>query len=243
MMCLALAFRYFFPPKCCFAIGVKYAAMSTHWLVVPRTARYVTLGDIEGPLSEVWFVCHGYGQLASEILASARVLEDPRRLLVAPEGLSRFYDEGHEHVGASWMTREDRDNEMEDYVRYLDLLHDQVFAVVDRPSVRLILLGFSQGSATASRWAVRGRAEVDHLIVWGAALPPELDDPASLEPLSKMRVSLVAGTRDGLFPERAREEQRSRLRRHGITFSELGFEGGHRLDDDTLLELAANLHR
>ena len=45
---------------------------------------------------------------------------------------------------------------------------------------------------------------------------------------------------DALFPERAREEQRSRLRGHGVTFSELSFEGGHRLDDATLLRLAAS---
>lgn len=210
-----------------------------HRLVVPRSARYLTLGPIEGEPAEVWFVCHGYGQLASDVVARARALDDPRRLLVAPEGLSRFYLEGHQQVGASWMTREDREREMEDYIRYLDLVYDQIFELVERASIRLVVLGFSQGAATASRWTVRGQADVDHLILWGAALPPELDDETSLAPLRSMQVTLVSGARDELFPESAREEQRSRLQVHGVPFSELGFDGGHRLDDDTLVRVAA----
>jgi hypothetical protein len=59
---------------------------------------------------------------------------------VAPEGLSRFYFEGGFHgpgskVGATWMTREDRLAKIEDYVGYLDALHDAVFArAVRRPA-------------------------------------------------------------------------------------------------------------
>ena len=213
-----------------------------HRLVVPRTARYVTLGDVDGAddPQDVWFLCHGYGQLASEFLDSARALEHPGRVLVAPEALSRFYHEDHKSIGASWMTREDREREMEDYIRYLDLLHEQLFELIDRASVRLVVLGYSQGAATAARWAVRGRVDVDHLVLWGAATPPELDDDTALAALRAIRVTLVGGSRDALFPERAREEQRSRLRGHGVPFSELSFEGGHRLDDATLLRLAAS---
>jgi len=209
-------------------------------VVVPRSARYWSLGDFDGSFSEVWFLCHGYGQLATEILDSARVLAGPRRLLVAPEALSRFYHDDHRRVGASWMTREDREREIEDYVRYWDLLHDRVFEIIERASVRLVLLGFSQGAATAARWAARGRGAVDHLVLWGAAAPPELDSATSLEPLTRMQLSLVAGTRDKLFSDGAREEQKQRLDRHGVSFSELGFDGGHRLDDDTLATLAAS---
>ena len=157
---------------------------------------------------------------------------------MAPEGLSRFYHEDHKQVGASWMTREDRVNEMDDYVRYLDLVHEQLSEVLGSDALRMVVLGYSQGAATAARWAVRGRANVSHLVLWGAALPPELDDDDSLAPLKGMRVTLVAGSRDRLFPESARDEQRARLSRHGVSFSELGFDGGHRLDDDTLLQLA-----
>ena len=210
-----------------------------HRLVVPRTARYLTLGAVDGDLEEVWFLCHGYGQLASGFVDAARALEDSKRVLVAPEALSRFYLEDHERVGASWMTREDREREMEDYVRYLDLIHVQIFELIDRRSVKLVVLGFSQGVATAARWAVRGRGDVDHLVLWGAAVPPELDDESILAPMRKMRVTLVGGSRDTLFRDNARKEQRARLRANGIAFTELDFDGGHRLDDDTLIRIAA----
>jgi predicted esterase len=209
-----------------------------HRLVVPRTARYVVLGDVDGDVDELWLLCHGYGQLAEELIDSARALARPQRVLVAPEGLSRFYHQDHVRVGASWMTRDDREREMDDYIRYLDLLHEQLSELVGGDAMRVVVLGFSQGAATAARWAVRGRADVDHLVLWGAAAPPELDDDESLAPLKTMRVTLVSGSRDELFPQSARDEQRGRLERHGVSFTELGFEGGHRLDDDTLLRVA-----
>lgn len=227
-------------------IPLEYASVMKaheHRLVVPRTARYLTLGELDSEhsgLSEVWFLCHGYGQLAAEFLDSVQSLASPHRLLVVPEALSRFYHDDHRRVGASWMTREDRDREMEDYIRYWDLVHDQIFELVERASTRLILLGFSQGAATAARWAVHGSGRVDHLVLWGAAVPPELDSKASLQPTTKMQLTLVRGTRDKIFSESDRDQQRSRLRQHGATFSELTFEGGHRLDSDTLLKLAAS---
>lgn len=210
----------------------------THRLVVPRAARYVTAGSIEGPLDEVWILCHGYGQLASEFLGFARALEHPRRLLVAPEALSRFYHADHKRIGASWMTRENRDDEMEDYIRYLDLLHDQLFEIVERERVELRLLGYSQGAATAARWAVRGRAKIDHLVLWGSPLPPELGEDAA-DALRETRLTLVGGSRDEFFTEKVWADERTRLHALGLVFDELSFEGGHRLDDDTLRALAS----
>ena len=157
------------------------------------------------------------------------------RLLVAPEALSRFYHEDHKRIGASWMTREDRDTEMEDYVRYLDLLHDQLFEIVERDRLKLRLLGYSQGAATAARWAVRGRAKIDHLVLWGSPLPPELGDEAALR---EIHLTLVGGSRDEFFIEKVWADERTRLRALGLVFDELSFEGGHRLDDDTLRALA-----
>ena len=79
---------------------------------------------------------------------------------------------------------------------------------------------------------------MDHLVLWGQALPPELDDEAALAPLRKARVTLVAGTRDRLFPQEQQDEQRRRLLQHAIPFSEITFDGGHRLDDDTLVKIS-----
>ncbi|HEX7024003.1 MAG TPA: hypothetical protein VF187_04210, partial [Gemmatimonadales bacterium] len=138
----------------------------THHLQVPRTARYLTQGDPEAA-EEVWFVLHGYGMLAAGFLRWFEPAVRPGRLLVAPEALSRSYHEekGARRVGASWMTKEDRDVEIEDYVRYLDLLADQVIrALPGKPRVEIH--AFSQGTATACRWVAFGRpAGVDRLML------------------------------------------------------------------------------
>ncbi|HJS74710.1 MAG TPA: alpha/beta hydrolase [Vicinamibacteria bacterium] len=208
----------------------------SHHLAVPRTARYLTLGPREGPIEEVWFLLHGYGQLASELLHHARALARNRRLLVAPEGLSRFYHEDHEKVGASWMTREDRLAEIDDYVRYLDLLRDRVFEGLRGPKPRVRILGFSQGVATAARWAALGKGDVEELVIWGSALPDDLDD-ADLARLIRMKLTLVSGTRDPFLDDERLKTQCSLLKDRGIAFAVRRFEGGHRLDDDTLRAL------
>src|SRR6059036_4311653 len=126
--------------------------MHEHHLSVSRTARYFTLGERSAAVAEVWFACHGYGQLAARFLEKLRVLDDGTRYLVAPEGLSRFYlseSPTERRVGASWMTREDRLAEIADYVQYLDAVYATVRTGRERSRARVTVLGFSQGTATA----------------------------------------------------------------------------------------------
>ncbi len=208
----------------------------SHHLTVSRTARYFTLGRTNGRLEDVWFLFHGYGQLAWELLGNARALAREGRLLVVPEALSRFYHPDHERVGASWMTREDRLAEIDDYLAYLDLLHDRIFENVPRRESRLRLLGFSQGVATAARWATRGKAEIDELVLWGSPLPHDLDE-AAMARLRRMRVVLAGGSRDPFLTEEHWKQQSTLLRNHAVDFETRRFQGGHRLDHDTLRTL------
>lgn len=219
--------------------------MREQHITVPRTARYYTLGRAGPELGQVWFVCHGYGQLAARFIRRFRGLDNGRRLIVAPEALSRFYlgDHGGPHgpesrVGATWMTREDRLREIDDYVRYLDLLHDHVMAGVDRASVRVVVLGFSQGTATVARWVTLGRVRPDELILWAGGFPPDLDLQRAAERLAGVRVRIVAGEQDRLVTPRALEAEIGRLRAHGLEPELIRFDGGHQLDPDTLGRLA-----
>jgi hypothetical protein len=98
---------------------------------VLRTARYATLGRLDESVREVWIVCHGYAQLAGRFIERFRCIAAPHRLIVAPEALSRFYTERGSgfhgpasQIGATWMTSEDREAEIQDYVAYLDALHE-----------------------------------------------------------------------------------------------------------------------
>ena len=217
--------------------------MQEHHIEVSRTARYFTLGDPSGGAAEVWFVCHGYAQLAARFLEKFRVLDDGRRYLVAPEGLSRFYlteSPAERRVGASWMTREDRLSEIEDYLRYLDAVYDDVFGSVDRSGVTVHALGFSQGAATVSRWTGLGKAQIDRLALWGGEFPPDLDLTlgAVVSRLQSARLSLVYGRSDEFITPKVVAGVTGRLRQYGIPYREMPFDGGHELDEGVLRELA-----
>lgn len=216
--------------------------MQEHHLAVSRMARYFTLGG--GEPREVWFACHGYGQLASRFLEKLRVLDDGHRLLVAPEGLSRFYlseSPTERRVGASWMTREDRLAEIEDYLQYLDAVYADIFGSLDRARVTVHALGFSQGASTVSRWAAMGKARVDRLILWGGELPPDLDltrEPAGAR-LRAARLTLVYGRSDEFLTAKVVQTIAARLRQHGIPYKEIPFDGGHEVNEAVLRDLAS----
>lgn len=208
--------------------------MQEHSIPTSRTARYCTLGTPGSGARDVWFVCHGYGQLAARFLERFRPLESPERCIVAPEGLSRFYlseSPAERRVGASWMTREDRLNEIDDYVRYLDA----VYAVVAPPPVQrdVTALGFSQGTATVCRWAALGTSRIDRLVLWGGEVPPDLD----ITRLRVPRLILVYGTRDEFFTPKVVAANEARLREHGIRYELLSFDGGHEIHGATLRSL------
>lgn len=214
---------------------------------VRRTARYALLGEAGSDTREVWFVCHGYRQLARRFLRRFLPIAAPERLLVAPEGLSRFYlDDGEgphgpdSRVGATWMTREDRLSEITDYVAALDTLYDHVLVGLDRGGVRIRVLGFSQGAHTASRWLALGRAEADELVLWAEVLPRDFPWEEGLERLRRLRLTLITGSADPwLTPDRLESEAAS-LRERGVSCRTLIHPEGHVLQEGALRALAAD---
>jgi predicted esterase len=209
-----------------------------HHISVTKTARYWTLGHKDAP--EVWFVLHGYKQLARRFLRRFTPIDEPGRLIVAPEALSRFYisAEPGRHgpasvVGATWMTREDRLVEIEDYVDYLDTLADSYRA--DERSVTV--LGFSQGVATATRWVVHGRVRPTRLLLWGDYTPPDLALGLAGAALEGVDVALVRGDDDPGIDETLAAQEAERLRGAGIAYRTINYGGGHDIDAETLRSL------
>lgn len=219
--------------------------MEESHIPVTRTARYYTLGgDVLSP-REVWFACHGYGQLAGHFARHFEPLDDGTRLIVVPEALSRFYfgDPRRPHgadamVGATWMTREDREREIEDHVRYLDTLYAQVRGQRGRARARVTVLGFSQGVATVCRWLTRGTARADRLVLWGGKLPPDIFPLAATSPLRAATVTMVVGVNDEYFTPLIAAEQEALLRGEKLAYEVCRFEGGHTIDAGLLRELA-----
>lgn len=208
-------------------------------LSTTRTARYYTLGEVR-TAREVWFVLHGYGQLARYFLRPFAALDDGTRLIVAPEALSRFYVEGMDgRVGASWMTSADRDREIDDYVHYLDALYRNVKGDGLPEKATLRVLGFSQGTATACRWVALGDVAADRLILWAGGVPPDLDLDVHRELFLRLDLTLVIGTEDEYISEERVAEEEARLDEHDIPHRTIRFDGGHRIVPDVLGDLIA----
>ncbi len=215
--------------------------MIEHHLEVARTARYWTLGDARSA-GEIWFVLHGYRQLARRFLKRFAAVDDGTRLIVAPEALSRFYVASTvgRHgpgatVGATWMTREDREHEIRDYVAYLERLAGAIVAQV--PGRPVNVLGFSQGVATATRWVVHGTLRPARLILWGDFTPPDLDLDRATKALAGVEVVTVRGNADPALSARLAEEEAVRLNEAGIRVRSVRYDGGHDIHEDTLVAL------
>lgn len=210
-----------------------------HRITTVRRARYYTVGGGDAPPAEVWIVLHGFGQLAGEFVRYFQHIASAERLIVAPEALNRFYKEsgsGGSHaearVGTTWMTREDRENEIRDYVDFLDAVHARVAR-----AARVTALGFSQGVATAARWVTLGTSRVDRFIAWAGELPPDLDMERFRSRLPNGLVH-VEGASDEYATWVKRDESAARLAAAGIAVETVHFDGGHRLDAKVLARLA-----
>lgn len=210
-------------------------------ITVSKSARYYLLGKPSPQVEQVWFACHGYGQLAADFAQGFQVLDNGQHMVAAPEGLNRFYlRSGSGIVGASWMTKEDRMNEIADYSNYLDKVYADVMSLdlPHRDSLKITVLGFSQGAATASRWALTTRLPIHRLVLWGGDFPPDTAWNSVRERLGSMEIILVAGTQDPYYNRSAfLERDMSILRENRVNFTLKTFDGHHEIDTPTLKEL------
>jgi len=211
------------------------------FLTVPRRARYFSLGPSGTDAVELWIVLHGYAQLAERFLRWFRPIDDGKRWIVAPEALSRFYLEtsikgAHGPViGATWLTREAREADLEDHVEYLDRLAAHLR---DRAgSLPVTLLGFSQGAAMAARWIARRPVRVGRVILWGTPWPSDVEPNELGRRLEGIPVWLVTGTRDAYARPEEIEAGAAGLTAGGARVTVHHYPGGHRVDPAALLEI------
>lgn len=203
-------------------------------LTVPKTARYLLSGEPGPMVREVVFACHGYAQLVDEFLESLLVITNPQRIIVAPEGLHRFYLRGgQEKVVASWMTKEDRQDDIRDYITWLDLAAGDVLHAC-APDVKITALGFSQGAATVSRWAAVGMTKIDHLVLWCGFFPPDL--PSEHPPKCKA-LTVVTASDDKFIDTASEQKQLAEIKTIVATYKHIRFTGGHEINAGTLSDV------
>lgn len=204
--------------------------MQEHKLTVPKTAHYYTIGRPSKKIKQLWIATHGYGQLAKKFIYKFEGLDDGETLVIAPDALSRFYFGGFTGtVGSSWMTREDRLDEIDDYANYLQTIYD-MFVPQLAEDVEIVLFGFSQGVATQCRWIMQKFPRFDHLIMWAGFMPEDLDYRPHLDLFNSKNLHFIYGTEDEfLTPERL-DWYNGMVGEQGVKMKTTIFEGKHRVD-------------
>lgn len=199
-----------------------------------KRGRYFTLGKIEDG-KHLLIALHGYGYLAEYFIRKFQKVDLEKYVVICPEAPHRFYQSGNSgRVGASWMTKVDRLNDIKDYVTFLDTLLDSLKSQADFDSITL--LGFSQGGATASRWLAYGKHSFDRFILWATTFPSDMEK----EYLNKFRSSVnyfVFGRKDEYYsPDKVREHFQA-LNQLNIPFEMRNFDGAHNVHEETLLSI------
>ncbi len=202
-------------------------------IVVERNFRFEKIQTNE-PITHVLFAFHGYGQLVTYFKRKFAALNLPNTLIVFPEGMHRFYLNGSSgRVGASWMTKEWRENDIQENNQALNTLFQHINAKYN--PAKISVLGFSQGGATAARWVAASSFQCDHFIAWGSVFPPDLIDEKN--ELVATKKTAVFGNQDPYFPTTELEKIQTDYTKQN--FKCVIFEGAHDIEATTLKTIFA----
>ena len=200
-----------------------------------KTARVYFSNEITDKTKEVIIACHGYAQLGKYFIRKFDCISSEERCVVAPEALSKFYWNGmNGRVVASWMTKEDRESEIEDYISYLNQIYKMIKDL--NPEVKIIAFGFSQGSSTISRWIAQDNPEVicDRLILWSGSFPM---DVIERDIFKTIPFDYLFGNQDQYYSKEKVVELEEALNSHGINPNFTEFDGEHKVYELDLQKL------
>lgn len=207
--------------------------MSTKYLAVSQNQRIDVLGVLNVETTDVWLSLHGYGQLVTFFQRHFRPLVTESRALIFPQGQHKFYLQGTEgRVGASWMTKEDRLEDIANQRLYLNTVCD--WAKDQAPNARFHMLGFSQGVATGMRFSGYSNVRFYSFLAWAGSWPPDLEDK-SIATISNLLMSAWFGTKDPYIGEQKKKARLALYNNDFRLFPEVGtYEGAHSVDSDIL---------
>jgi len=201
-------------------------------LTITKTTRYFTHGNAE-KATHLIFALHGYGQLPAFFIRKFQELDHDTYYIVAPEGLHRFYLSGSSgRVGASWMTKEARLDDIEDNMKYLDQLAENI--CTNNSFSTKTLLGFSQGGATAARWHEKGSFRADTFVLWASVFPPDLELPKDQHAFSRSKNIFIVGDEDEYFKGADIDAMSSHLSESQLLFETIIYKGKHTINSEGL---------
>lgn len=205
-----------------------------HKITVKRTAQFFELGNLANA-NTIWIVLHGYGYSAEFFAKKFEAIVNENICVIAPEALSKFYVSGVDgRVGASWMTKENREAEIDDYLFYLDTLYNEISNRRNGNPFKFNLLGFSQGGATAARWVAQATIKPENFIMWASVFPDDM--PFEIFETNSIATYFLYGDKDIFVTKSRITVQKQRLQEAGLNIKLIPFQGKHDIPQEVLLE-------
>ena len=198
------------------------------------TNSYSTLNDLTEETKNVWLVFHGMGYLSRYFLKYFKSLNAKENYIIAPQAQSKYYiPPNYQHVGASWLTKENTIKETENVMHYIDAVFKAEALPKDK---NLIVFGYSQGVSVAMRYLSKRQLNCTQLILHSGGIPKELTFK-DFECL-KAKVTLIYGLNDQyLNEERMTTEKNRALELFRNQVSIIPFEGKHEVNVDLIMKL------
>lgn len=168
------------------------------------TNTYSTLNKLTPDTQNIWIVCHGIGFLSKYFITYFQHLDSKKNYIIAPQAPSKYYQtQAYKYVGASWLTKENRELETENVLNYLDA----VLNAENLPtSKNIILMGFSQGVSVVTRWIAQRQLNCHHLVLHSGSIPTEFNTE-SFKHLPSLKTSVIYGNEDEYLTQEKLEAQ------------------------------------
>lgn len=204
-----------------------------HFLTTEKTGIVITCGN--GNAKNILLVLHGYGQLAETFQNEFSKINLEEYFLVFPTALNHFYlKAGKGDVGASWMTKYFRENDIHNNNVYLSKVYQTFILPKLNPDKKFNVLGFSQGAATLVRWLAMNNIQPHQIILWGAVFPPDMESEEYLNKLKKLHWLYFIGTDDEFISNEEKQKQMSFFKQNQFNLQWIEYNGKHQLNFNIL---------
>lgn len=201
------------------------------------TNTYSILNSYTEKTKNVWLVFHGMGYLSRYFIRYFSELDPEENFIIAPQAPSKYYQgKKFRHVGASWLTKENTQNETRNVLAYID----RVFKTeVSEQPKRFIVLGYSQGVSIATRWLASRKIVCDHLVLHSGGIPVELTPEDFSYLKDSCTVTYLYGDKDEYITEaRETEESLKASRLFGNQLETRVFEGVHEVNTSFIKQIS-----
>ena len=205
---------------------------------IPKTHKYSQLGEFSEKTNTVWIVLHGYGMLSEFFIKKFECILNEKTVVIAPEGSNRFYlNNNYSRVGASWMTKVDKEKDIEDNISFIETLYTKIVDDIGHNNFKLKTLGFSQGGATLVRWIMSNSIKVDSLILWGSDIPKDSLTNQNKSRWSSINIKIVIGKKDEYISDENKKKVIDAVNAYGLSYKLIEYDGPHKIIESELIKL------